>query len=153
SAAIAATGDALAYILYTSGSTGRPKGVAVPHRAVLRLVVDTDYVRLGPGDRVAQAANASFDAATFEIWGPLLAGGTTVLVAPEVVPRPAAFAAALRAEAIGTLFLTAALAHQAAREAPGAFATLETLVVGGEALDPAMMRCLLAADPPRRLLN
>src|SRR5439155_4618136 len=36
------TADNLAYVIYTSGSTGRPKGVAVPHRAVNRLVCNTD---------------------------------------------------------------------------------------------------------------
>jgi non-ribosomal peptide synthetase component F len=65
----------LAYVIYTSGSTGRPKGVAVPQRAVARLVLGTDYVDLGPGDRIAQVSNTSFDAATFEVWGALLNGG------------------------------------------------------------------------------
>ncbi|MCC6490721.1 MAG: AMP-binding protein, partial [Candidatus Hydrogenedentes bacterium] len=50
----------LAYIMYTSGSTGTPKGVMVPHRAIVRLVLNTDYVELKPDDRVAQASNASF---------------------------------------------------------------------------------------------
>src|SRR6185369_3306825 len=35
--------ESLAYVIYTSGSTGTPKGVAVTHRAILRLVLDTDY--------------------------------------------------------------------------------------------------------------
>jgi aspartate racemase len=42
-------GDRLAYVMFTSGSTGEPKGVAVPHRAVTRLVLGTDYVSPGPG--------------------------------------------------------------------------------------------------------
>ena len=50
-------------------STGMGKGVAVPHRAVSHLVINTDYVKLKPGDVIAQASNASFDAATFEVWG------------------------------------------------------------------------------------
>src|SRR5262249_22225154 len=62
-----ATGDSLAYVMYTSGSTGKPKGVCVPQRAVSRLVINSDYVRWTAGDRVAQASNSSFDAATFEI--------------------------------------------------------------------------------------
>ncbi|HEX5723936.1 MAG TPA: AMP-binding protein, partial [Longimicrobiaceae bacterium] len=59
-----ATAENLAYIVYTSGSTGKPKGVMVAHRHVVQLVVETDYVQIRPGDRVAQASNASFDALT-----------------------------------------------------------------------------------------
>jgi len=150
---VVATGDALAYILYTSGSTGQPKGVAVPHRGVVGRVIGTDYLRFAPGDRMAQAANPVFDIATLEIWGPLATGGTLVLLGPEIVARPAALAAALRAEAIDTLILATALVHQTARELPDAFAPLDTLIVGGEALDPGTVRRLLAAGPPRRLVN
>ena len=41
----------LAYIIYTSGSTGQPKGVAVDHRAIVRLVTETDYLAFEPGLR------------------------------------------------------------------------------------------------------
>ncbi|HXC63529.1 MAG TPA: condensation domain-containing protein, partial [bacterium] len=64
---LGATAARLAYVMYTSGSTGTPKGIAVPQRAVIRLVRETDYVRVGPPDRIAQVANSSFDAATFEL--------------------------------------------------------------------------------------
>src|SRR5205823_14970024 len=73
-----ATADNLAYVIYTSGSTGRPKGVAVPHRAVTRLVCNTNYIQVESSDKVAQAASASFDAATFEIWGALLHGAQLI---------------------------------------------------------------------------
>src|SRR5262249_14729670 len=42
-----AVAENLAYIIYTSGSSGRPKGILTPHRAITRLVVNTDYVKLG----------------------------------------------------------------------------------------------------------
>jgi non-ribosomal peptide synthetase component F len=73
-----------AYVMFTSGTTGKPKAVAVPHRAVLRLVLGTDYVSLGPDDRLLQTGALSFDAATFEIWGMLLNGGALVL--PSTTP-------------------------------------------------------------------
>ena len=77
---VEANAESLAYVIYTSGSTGQPKGVAVTHRGITRLVLNTDYVALKPQDRIAQASNASFDAATFEIWGALLNGAARVVM-------------------------------------------------------------------------
>jgi amino acid adenylation domain-containing protein len=143
----------LAYVLYTSGSTGRPKGVGVPHRAVVRLVRDTDYIRLTPEDAVAQASNASFDAATLEIWGALLNGARLVIVPTDTVLSPRTFATQLAEGRITALWLTAGLFNQYSREVPTAFAGLPWLLVGGEALDPGWIRRVLQAGPPRRLLN
>jgi amino acid adenylation domain-containing protein len=145
--------DLPAYVLYTSGSTGRPKGVVVPHRAVVRLVRGTDYVQLGPDDRVAQAASSSFDAATFEIWGPLLNGGRVVGIEREAALAPRDLVAALDREEVTTLFLTTALLNQVAREEPGGFARLRTLLFGGELVDPAAVLAVLRAGPPERLLH
>ena len=145
--------EQLAYVTYTSGSTGRPKGIGVPHRAVLRLVLDTDFAQLGPGDRVAQVANISFDAATFEVWGALLTGGTLVGVPREVVLAPEAFATTLAEQWISATFLTAALFNQIARQEPRAFVAFRHLLVGGEALDPEWIRKVLEEGPPARLLN
>jgi non-ribosomal peptide synthetase component F len=63
------TAESLAAMMYTSGSTGRPKGVSVPHRAIVRLVVSTTYVRWGADEVFLQLAPLAFDASTFEIWG------------------------------------------------------------------------------------
>jgi amino acid adenylation domain-containing protein len=149
----AVTPDHLAYVIYTSGSTGQPKGAAIPHRGVVRLVVDTDYVDLGPSDRIAQASNASFDAATFEIWGALLNGGTIVGFSKDVALSAVEFATALRDRGITTLFLTTALFNQMAREAPWGFGNLRTMLFGGEAVDPACVREVLEKGRPGRLLH
>jgi amino acid adenylation domain-containing protein/non-ribosomal peptide synthase protein (TIGR01720 family) len=146
-------GNQLAYVIYTSGSTGVPKGVAVTQGAIARLVLNADYVRLDRTDCVAQAANASFDAATFEIWGPLLNGGRIAVLDREVVLSPSEFAAALRNEGITTLFLTTALFNSLATEIPQAFAPLRHLLFGGEAVDPACVRAVLEAGGPKRLLH
>jgi amino acid adenylation domain-containing protein len=145
--------ESLAYVIYTSGSTGRPKGIAIPHRAVVRLVRDTNYIDLSPADRIAQASNISFDAATFEIWGALLSGACLVGVPREVILSPDDFAALLAAQRIGVLFLTPALFNELAQATPRAFATLRCLLLGGDALDPRWLRRVLALGPPGRLLN
>ena len=60
----------------------------IAHRAIVRLLFNTNYIDLGPDDVVGQAANASFDAATFEIWGALLHGGRLVGIEKDVVLSP-----------------------------------------------------------------
>jgi amino acid adenylation domain-containing protein len=147
-------GEGLAYVLYTSGSTGRPKGVAVPHRAINRLVLETDYVRLGPGDRTAHLSNTAFDASTFEVWGALLTGAALVVIPRETVLSPAALGEAFRRWDISASFLTAALFNEVLREAPGSLAGVRNLLAGGEALSPRWVREALAqAEPGSRLLN
>lgn len=147
------SGEDLAYVIYTSGSTGQPKGVAVPHRAISRLVLGTDYVQLTAEDRVAQASNASFDAATFEIWGALLNGALLVGLAPEQTVTPSRLAEALRALRVSVLFVTTALFNHVAREQPEAFAGLDSLLFGGEAVDPTSVRRVFERGAPRRLLH
>ncbi len=132
-----------ACVIYTSGSTGRPKGVAVPHRGIVRLVRETDCAQIEAGDRVSHLSNTSFDAATFEIWGPLLNGGAVVVVPKEVALVPADLAALLDRERVTALFLTTALFNQVVREAPGALAGRRLVLFGGEAADPgAVARAL-----------
>ncbi|NEQ08360.1 MAG: AMP-binding protein, partial [Moorea sp. SIO4E2] len=126
------TSENLAYVIYTSGSTGQPKGVAVPHRAVNRLVINTNYIQLSPRDRVAQASNISFDAATFEIWGALLQGAQLVGLPKDILLSPQDLAAQIQTQNISVLFLTTALFNQVARTVPQVFQNLETLLFGGE---------------------
>jgi amino acid adenylation domain-containing protein/FkbH-like protein len=144
--------QSLAYIIYTSGSTGQPKGVAVPHRAVIRLVLNTNYVQVSRSDCIAQASNASFDAATFEIWGALLNGATLIGIARDLALSPKDFARELRERKVSVLFLTTALFNQLAAEAPTALETVRVVMFGGELVDTKWVRAILE-HPPRHLLH
>ncbi len=143
----------LAYVMYTSGSTGRPKGIGVPHRAVTRLVVNTNYISIEPSDRVAHLSNVAFDAATFEVWGALLNGAKLVILNREVVLHPDALAQAIEDRGITTMFVTTALFNQLVREKPDVFASLKQVLFGGEAVNPHSVRTILNGKPPQRLLH
>src|SRR5205823_13218815 len=101
----------LAYVMYTSGSTGQPKGVSVPHRAVVRLVKNTNYARLTADEVFLQLAPLSFDASTFEIWGSLL-NGARLAIFPPGAPSVTELGNALRRHQVTTLWLSAGLFHQ-----------------------------------------
>ena len=146
--------EAVACVLYTSGSTGKPKGVCVPHRGVNRLVVNSDYVRFGAEDVVAQISNCCFDAASFEIWGALLNGSRLVGIEPERVLSAEAFSAELCRHGVTTLLVTTALFNALAHERPTIFSTLRTVLFGGEECDARAVRKVLeSGGAPQRLLN
>ncbi|MEU2564941.1 amino acid adenylation domain-containing protein [Streptomyces longispororuber] len=142
-----------AYVIYTSGSTGRPKGTVVEHRSVTRLLRDADYIPLRPDDVVAQGADATFDAATFEIWAPLAAGARMVVIDKDTMLDPMALTQALTRYDISTLVLTTAVFNQVVAARPDAFKTLRHLLFGGEAVNPDRVAQALAAGPPQRLIH
>jgi amino acid adenylation domain-containing protein len=148
-----ATGNSLAYVIYTSGSTGKPKGVEVLQNAIARLVINTNYIDIRIEDRIGQASNASFDAATFEIWGALLNGAMVVGIRKEIILTPELLAATILEEQISTLFLTTALFNQIARQKPETFAPLKNLLFGGEAVDVESVRIIMAKGKPARFLH
>ncbi|MEM9598351.1 MAG: amino acid adenylation domain-containing protein, partial [Acidobacteriota bacterium] len=136
----AAGGDTTAYVVYTSGSTGRPKGVEIPHRGVTRLVRTSRYLDLGPEDRVAHASTVSFDAATFEIWGPLLNGGALVVLDPETILSPRRLLETVRRHGVTVQFITTALLHQIVRENPELLEQQRAILFGGERCEPRRVR-------------
>lgn len=147
-----ADGEALAYVMYTSGSTGTPKGIEICHRAILRLVVDANYVELPPGEAMLHAAPLGFDASTLEIWGPLLNGGICV-VHDEKVPSGAGLARTIARHDVKTAWLTAGLFNAVVDDDPAQLAGLRQLLTGGEALSVPHVRRALAALPALTLIN
>lgn len=145
--------DQIAYVIYTSGSTGQPKGVTIPHRAVNRLLLNTNYIKLETSDKVAQVSNTSFDAATFEIWGALLHGAQLVGINRDITLSPQDFAQQLQQKGISIMFLTTALFQQMARSVPQAFASLRYLLFGGESVNPRWVKKILKNCPPQNLIQ
>ncbi len=145
----------LAYVIYTSGSTGTPKGVMVEHQSVVNLVKDTNYIKITSEDRVGQAANLSFDAATFEIWGALLNGAQLVIVAKQILLSPPIFIDTLIENKVSILWLTASVFNQLVFDNWGKFSNIRVLLIGGEALNVSAVNRLLkdTENRPKRFLN
>jgi len=123
----------IAYFMYTSGSTGRPKGVAVPHRAIVRLVRNTDYVHVTDRDVFLQLAPVSFDASTFEIWGALLNGAKLVISPPDLLSLEE-LGRLVRAKGVTTLWLTSGWFNQMVDAQLENLRGLRYLLAGGESL-------------------
>uniref|UniRef100_UPI0005667065 non-ribosomal peptide synthetase n=1 Tax=Nocardia sp. CNY236 TaxID=1169152 RepID=UPI0005667065 len=137
----ALTPDSIAYVIYTSGSTGRPKGVAVGHRSVVRLFANTDRdFGFGPDDVWTLFHSYAFDFSVWELWGPLLFGGTLVVVDYYTSRSPEQFLELLRTHGVTVLNQTPSAFYQLAeadRNAPpnAAPLALRYVVFGGEALE------------------
>lgn len=144
--------DGLAYVLFTSGSTGTPKGVGVTHRGVVRLVCGADYARLDATRTMLHISSISFDAATYEIWGALLNGGTLVVAPPDAY-SPAEVGELVRAHGVTSALLTTALFNTIVDEDPAALLPLEEILTGGEAASPAHMARARRALPGTRIVN
>jgi amino acid adenylation domain-containing protein len=133
----------LAYLIFTSGSTGRPKGVAVAHEHVGRLM-ESGRAHFGftETDVWTLFHSYAFDWTVWELWGPLHHGGRLVVVPYLTSRSPEAFAALLADEAVTCLCQTPSALRQlelTLRTGP-ALPALRQVMLGGEALDPAVVR-------------
>ncbi|MFI8369935.1 amino acid adenylation domain-containing protein [Streptomyces sp. NPDC085466] len=141
------TADTLAYVIYTSGSTGRPKGVEIGRGAVSLLLAELEGVgaATGEGRRVGWNASPSFDASVQQ-WVRLCRGDTLVMIDEETRRDPALLAAFVDAQGLTDLDITPSHADPLLDllTADGGPRPL-TLLIGGEAISPALWDRLAAA--------
>lgn len=135
------------YILYTSGTTGTPKGVVRDnggHAVALRWTLKNIY-GVGPGDVMWTASDVGWVVGhSYIVYGPLLAGATTVMYEgkPVGTPDAGAFWRVVQDHKVNVLF-TAPTALRAIRKAdPEALllqrygvSSLRTMFTAGERLD------------------
>lgn len=141
-----------AYVMYTSGSTGKPKGIEVVQRNVVRLVRNTNFMSLNDSVVFLQYAPISFDAATLEIWGPLLNGGKLVVCPPGQLSAEE-LGQVIQKHQVNAAWLTAALFHFIAEYHIESLAGVKQLLAGGDVLSPALVKKVLATHPGATLIN
>ncbi|MFI8930440.1 amino acid adenylation domain-containing protein [Streptomyces sp. NPDC053474] len=127
-----------AYLIYTSGSTGRPKGVVVPHAGLPSLGWSkVEWYATKPESRVLQFSSLSFDSHVSEVWSALLSGAR-VVIAPLERMMPGDPLVELVAEQ-GITHIDLPPAGLAVMP-EGSLPEGGTLIVGGEASSPALVR-------------
>ncbi|PHQ52169.1 hypothetical protein BLA24_09650 [Streptomyces cinnamoneus] len=130
-----------AYVMYTSGSTGRPKGVVAAHGDVVRLALDRCWGASG-SMRVLFHAPHAFDASSYELWVPLLSGGT-VVVAPPVAVDAGVLRGLISAHGVSHVHVTAGLLRVLAERDPGCFVGVREVLTGGDVVPAGAVRRVL----------
>jgi amino acid adenylation domain-containing protein len=140
--------EAYAYLLFTSGSTGKPKGVPLPHSCVdayLEHVIPR--YGLGPGSRLSQTFDLTFDPSVFDMFAAWGAGATLVVPSRGDLLAPVRF---VNKSSITHWFSVPSLISFALRlrSLPaGSMPTLRWSLFAGEALTVQQARAWQAAAP------
>lgn len=136
------------YVLYTSGTTGKPKGIVRDNggHAVALMWSMRHIYGIEPGDVFWAASDVGWVVGhSYIVYGPLLAGATTVLYEgkPVGTPDPGAFWRVISEHGVKVLFSAPTALRAIRKEDPEAehigrydLTSLRFLFQAGERLDP-----------------
>ncbi|WP_235484539.1 amino acid adenylation domain-containing protein [Streptomyces roseoverticillatus] len=152
--AYAGDADAIAYILFTSGSTGTPKGVPIRHRNVSAYL---DHIvpryEMGPGSRVSQTFDLTFDLSVFDMFASWGSGATLVVPGRGDLMAPARFVAAKELTHWFSVPSVVSVARRLRSLAPGSMPTLRWSLFCGEPLTLQQAEAWRAAAAGSRIEN
>ncbi|WP_405775440.1 non-ribosomal peptide synthase/polyketide synthase [Streptomyces sp. NBC_00859] len=138
-----------AYVIFTSGSTGWPKGVVVEHRSVANLLAWAGRrFRFAELSRVVASTSLNFDVSVFEIFAPLVAGGS-IEVVRDLLSLPDLEPDTLSGSLVSGV--PSAFSHLLAGTLSGA--RPRAVALAGEALAAHTVRDIRAAMPGARVAN
>ncbi|MET0236257.1 MAG: amino acid adenylation domain-containing protein [Kibdelosporangium sp.] len=136
----------LAYVIHTSGSTGRPKGVMVSHRNAVNLMIwAAGEVGASRLSHVLASTSLNFDVSVFEIFAPLMSGGSIELVQDLLVLASQSWQGSL-ASGVPSVFANLL-------DGPGLDVEAEVMVLAGEALPAGVFDALRKAVPGAQVIN
>ncbi|MFF7838126.1 amino acid adenylation domain-containing protein [Streptomyces ossamyceticus] len=144
--------DDLAYIIFTSGSTGAPKGVPITHRNIsANLGHVASRYGVGPGSRMSQTFELTFDASVHDLFVAWAGGATLVVPARSQLLSPVKTVNALRLTHWFSVPSLITFASRLGTLKPGSMPTLRWTIFGGEPLPLAAAREWREAAPNSEL--
>ncbi|WP_251352516.1 AMP-binding protein, partial [Staphylococcus aureus] len=93
------------------------------------------YVPLNEETTMLLSGTIAFDAATFEIYGALLNGGTIIITSKEQLLNTSVLGRLIKENDVNTMWLTSSLYNQIASEHIEILEPLSYLLIGGEVLN------------------
>ena len=146
--------DDPAYVLFTSGSTGTPKGVVVSHGALLNTARwRCAFHSLERDDRLLAMVSFTFDAFMADAFSCLTAGAALCLPRASERIEPPQLAQLMDRWSVTRIALVPAFYRQLLEEIPQQIRRLRTVILGGEALPPAVLRRHFQTAPDVGLFN
>lgn len=144
--------DDLAYIIFTSGSTGAPKGVPIRHG---NLCAYLDQVAgrydIGPGSRLSQSFELTFDGSVHDLFVAWAGGGALVVPERSQLLSPVKTINNLRLTHWFSVPSLISFASRLGTLKPGSMPTLRWSIFGGEPLTLEAAREWRTAAPDSHL--
>lgn len=149
--------NSLLYVIYTSGSTGMPKGVMIEHRNVVQLLFNSQFqFDFDSSDVWTMFHSYCFDFSVWEMYGALLKGGRLVIIDKDVARNTEEFLEVLKRERVTVLNQTPAAFYNlidTELKSTDRTLSLRTVIFGGDALKPILLKPFRAVYPDTRLIN
>lgn len=143
-----------AYIIFTSGSTGKPKGVEVTRDNLLAFLINMQkYISLKPGYISAQIHELSFDFSVFQVFFPIITGGTISVVPKEEVYCPSDYIKRENVELWSSVPTIADIMNKFGVLSDNAFPKLKYSIFCGEPLSQQVANAWLGAAPNSYVQN
>ncbi|MFI9811617.1 amino acid adenylation domain-containing protein [Saccharothrix variisporea] len=146
--------DDVAYVLFTSGSTGTPKGVPIRHRNLATyLPFCTERYEIGPGARLSQAADLTFDISVFDLFASWTSGATVVVPQADELLVPVRFVAGRGITHWFSVPSVISIARRLRALRPNVMPGLRWSIFGGERLTHEQARAWATAAPNSAIVN
>ena len=146
--------DDLAYLIYTSGSTGKPKGVMVSHANIVHSTTARYSFYERPIERFLLLSSFAFDSSMVGIFWTLCGGGTLVLLPAGMHQNVRYICDTVSRQKVTHLLALPSLYQVVLEESiPGQLASLNTVIVAGEACHLSLVALHYEQQPQTDLYN